>query len=184
MALGVWQNAIADRDGRLQAAAAVSVLDSATQAVVDLFATRAGTGPLTNPCAADSNGFAQFYAATGKVDIAITFVGSSAPDIVYRDVVLLDAFTDGTYGRWDGMVSDTLSGFGNGRISIEVSDPESGDLLPLFSDRAATKPIGNPFLTSPSGRISFFAPVGRINIVARKGNELFSYDDEIIADVA
>lgn len=89
MALGVWQNIIRDTLGRAVTGAQVTVLDSATQAPRSLFGNRDSGDAMTNPFNADSNGFARFYSANGRVDIQIVAGGRTQ---LLEHVVLIDNF--------------------------------------------------------------------------------------------
>jgi hypothetical protein len=89
MALGVWQNVIQTGLGAPVIGATVTVLDSDTQEVLDLFSDRDGVNEISLPLLTDSFGFVRFYCRVGRVDISI--VKGSALQLL-QDVVIIDDF--------------------------------------------------------------------------------------------
>lgn len=65
MSLNAWQQTIVDAVGNVVSAAAIEVKLVSTGAFAAIFSDVEGTVPLANPFAADVDGFARFYAATG-----------------------------------------------------------------------------------------------------------------------
>ena len=63
MALARWQGTIVDSSGDTVASATVAVYSETTGALATIYSDRAGTTSITNPTAADSEGFVGFYAA-------------------------------------------------------------------------------------------------------------------------
>lgn len=86
------------------------------------------------------------------------------------------------YGLWVGSVNDSISRMAVRDASVRVEDPDTGDLLGLYADRAGTKPLGNPFLTREDGAVKFFARPGRVNIEVYKNGSSQLFENEIILD--
>lgn len=93
-----WQATITDEEGDIVAGASVTVTRESDGAAVALKSNRAGSGSLSNPATADSDGFVYFYAPAGRYKIVATSGGFSR---TWRDVPL------GTAQEYD---VDTLSG--------------------------------------------------------------------------
>lgn len=69
--------------------------------------------------------------------------------------------------RWTGLVQDGQGNAVSGAL-VEVRSEDSNALVPLFSDRAGTVAIGNPF-TSADAMIAFHVAGGSYRITASKG---------------
>lgn len=63
MPLAAWQATIVDESGNIQSEASVEVLLESSGATAALFSDRDGANPISNPVAADADGFVRFYAA-------------------------------------------------------------------------------------------------------------------------
>ena len=85
MALPIWQRTITTESGDVIPGAEVEVVNEATGLAADIFSTRAGTTPRTNPFFTGADGFAQFYVAPGEYRITATGPTGS---IVWRHNVL------------------------------------------------------------------------------------------------
>lgn len=75
MSLAVWQSTIVDAAGNASPGASVRVTDAETGTLVTLKPARDGSGSLGNPFTADADGFARFYAPSGRYDIRVTQAG-------------------------------------------------------------------------------------------------------------
>jgi len=90
MVLGVFQATIVDAvSNRIVPLATVSVVESVTLAAPELFMDRDGLIPLTNPFAADENGFARFYVVPARYNIMASGFSGAASSWV--DVVISSA---------------------------------------------------------------------------------------------
>ena len=91
MTLGVWQATIVDQRGNVRPGVLITVRDEAIGSPLStLYADRDGTTPLSNPFAADGDGFARFYAADGTYRIE---AGSGL--MVWRDVPVFATISGG-----------------------------------------------------------------------------------------
>jgi hypothetical protein len=68
----VWQRNVADTSGNVIASATVTVRDSVTSSLVQLYSDVDGATPLGNPVTADSSGFVRFYVGEGRYDVIVT----------------------------------------------------------------------------------------------------------------
>lgn len=78
MSLNVFQSTIVNATGDTLPAAVIDVYEAGTTTRPNLYSDIGGVTPLTNPFNADSNGFAQFYVASGLYDIEANLGGSGA----------------------------------------------------------------------------------------------------------
>jgi len=70
--------------------------------------------------------------------------------------------------RWQAHIVDN-SGNVQASASVEVRDENTGNLVNIFSDRAGTTPLANPFTADSSGYAFFHAAVGTYQITATLG---------------
>ncbi|MDF2994684.1 MAG: hypothetical protein K0R27_321 [Xanthobacteraceae bacterium] len=70
--------------------------------------------------------------------------------------------------RWQAPIQDAAGNVVPG-ATIEVRDEESGLLAALFSDRAGTVPLGNPFNADANGFAGFFAEGGAYRLTVTSG---------------
>jgi hypothetical protein len=70
--------------------------------------------------------------------------------------------------RWQAPIQDAAGNVVPG-ATIEVRDEESGLLATLFSDRAGTVPLGNPFNADANGFAGFFAEGGAYRLTVTSG---------------
>jgi hypothetical protein len=94
MAIPSWQATIQNATGDVVPSAEVEVFVEATGLNASIFSDRAGAVALANPFFADTNGFAQFYAAPSEYRIVAT--GPSGVR-TWRYVVLVGTATDNTW---------------------------------------------------------------------------------------
>lgn len=85
-------------------------------------------------------------------------------------------------GLWVGSVNDSVSRQSVNQARITVTDPDTGNLLGLYSDIEGTKPIGNPFLTREDGLVKFYVRAGRINISAFRNGVEKIFENEIVLE--
>ena len=71
MSLSRWQRSIVTESGDTIAEAEIEVFDAGESTKPDLFQDSDGSTALTNPFNADGSGFAAFYVAGGRYDIAV-----------------------------------------------------------------------------------------------------------------
>lgn len=112
---------------------AIATVNTAGGGLAEIWTDIAGTTPLTNPATADSAGRLTFYAAPGRYDVAVSYVGGS---INYYDVLIApDAFPVVSYGA-----SFTLSAsmaYQYNRISgavsaVDITAPDDpSDAIPI-----------------------------------------------------
>jgi hypothetical protein len=76
--------------------------------------------------------------------------------------------------RWQAPIQDAAGNVVPG-ATIEVRDEESGLLATLFSDRAGTVPLGNPFNADAGGFAAFFVEGGAYRIAATSGSFSFTW---------
>ena len=84
-------------------------------------------------------------------------------------------------GLWIGNIQDGYGRCVSTGVTIEVRDP-ANDLVALYRDKAGTQPLGNPFITLEDGIIKFYCEAGRVNILARKGADAHTLENEIVLD--
>ena len=82
MSLSVWQRNIVTESGDVIPDAEIEVFDAGSSSKPDLFSDPDGNSSITNPFNADSNGFARFYVAGGRYDIAVNGA------VLWEDVAL------------------------------------------------------------------------------------------------
>ena len=82
MALSVWQRNVVTESGDVIPDAEIEVFDAGETSKPDLFSDPEGTTAITNPFNADTSGFARFYVAGGRYDIAVNGV------VTWEDVSL------------------------------------------------------------------------------------------------
>ena len=97
MSLNVWQRNIVTESGDVIPDAEIEVFDAGSSSKPDLFSDPDGNSSITNPFNADSNGFARFYVAGGRYDVAINGV------VLWEDVAL-----GATQSRDTGTAADQI----------------------------------------------------------------------------
>jgi len=73
-----------------------------------------------------------------------------------------------TLARWQGSVVDDSGNIVAG-AQIFVSSEATGNLVPIFSDKAGNDSESNPFVTDAEGFGAFYVPDGSYKITARSG---------------
>ena len=176
MPLSVWQRNIVTEAGDVIPDAEIEVFDAGSSSKPDLFSDPDGNSSITNPFNADSNGFARFYVAGGRYDIAVNGA------VLWEDVAL------GTAQRRDtGSAPSEVptnddvfenTGFGQDELTFSRFEEEDWNELPL-NNRAFwgdfTAPNSPPFsdISNPFG-IQIDAGGGRkLQIVGR--NSLLAF---------
>lgn len=149
MVLACWQRNIVNNQGDVQPGALVTVtLEGGGLAT--LYDNRAGTGmPIANPVTADSNGFVQFFSASGAYRIEAT---KGAFNITWRYVPMgtaaefdMDAGAAGYHVKYLSATGIEASAsvweHSDGRVAIGTTSPASSTAVTIEADGASNNQL-------------------------------------------
>ena len=85
MALARFQRTLTDTTGNVRNGVSVTIRDESTGAIAALFSDKNGSSPKANPAVTDSDGFLEFYAASGRYRIQATGIDWRDEDLVTID---------------------------------------------------------------------------------------------------
>lgn len=177
MANGVYQNYVRATNGAALPTATAEVVLAGTDTQAEIFTSRAGDEPLSNPFQVNEDGSFAVYAAEALYDVIFRF---GAASYVARSIFFIADFTDlspDLMAVCSNVLRDATGALRAGAV-LTVLDSDSGEPRALYADREGDAPIENP-ITATDGTYTFYTAAGRIDIQFNHGDDEW-FDNDII----